>query len=130
MSLSSNATMTLAYAEEITYGVVPSATPRLLRVLDESLKFETKTETSNEINSTRQVSSSVIVDADVSGGFNFELSYHEFDSILASLMSGAFTAYGTGGVKAITGTIAKIAGTLTGTTGDFSGLAVRSVGLV
>jgi len=102
MALASTSQAQLQYLEETTYGVIDTlGTPKKLRMTGEDLKFEIQTETTKEINSTRQVSDSIQVGAEASGGINFELSYHEYDSFIESLLSSTFSAFGTGGVKSL-----------------------------
>lgn len=92
--LASTSSASLAYKEELVYGEVATGAPALLRMLNESLSFDITTETSKEINSSRQVPDSIIVDASAGGGFNFNLSYKEYDTLLEALLASTFVDKG------------------------------------
>lgn len=72
----------LAYTNEVTWGTIPAVAFDSLRFTGESLNFNIANITSNEIRSDRQITDLVQVDAEVSGGFNFELSYGTYDDFL------------------------------------------------
>ena len=121
-SQASTSTASLAYKEETAFGVVASGAPKLLRHTGESLAYSFTQAESAELNAIGQVADAVITDASASGGFNFEAQYKEFDPFIEALLRNTFSSFGTGGVKTLTVTFAKTAGTITGTTGDFTGL--------
>ena len=99
MPLASTSRGQVAYIAEATFGVTPGAgTPRNLRVTGESLDFNISKEMSAEINANRAVSSVVAVGAAASGGVQGELSYQEWDTLLAATLQSTFSAYGTNGV--------------------------------
>ena len=112
-TIASSSTASLEILEETTYGVIESTAPRSLRMLSEDLKFDVKSESTKEINDTRQVTDSIIVDAESGGGVNFELSYREYDDLLEALLAGTFNTFGTNGINTLTVTINKVAGTIT-----------------
>jgi len=98
-TLASTSRAQLAYILEVTPGVTPVVgNGTYLRMTGESLDFAVTKEMSKEIRSDRQISSVVPVGAQASGGFNFHLSYGEYDPFLASLLEDAWTVYGTNGV--------------------------------
>lgn len=121
--LASASSAQLVYLEESTYGVVTAGAGKKLRMTGESLSFEIQTESTKEINDSRQVSDSIQVGATAQGAVNAELSYHEYDPFLEGILAGTFNTFGTNGVNALTVTIVKTAGTITddGTDG-FAGL--------
>lgn len=118
MPLASSSNTTVRYVKEVTFGVNPGTAPKELRVTGESLKYAiTKTE-SKEINSYRSVSSVAATDASASGDLNGELSYGEYDTLLAATLQSTFTEVGTDGVSAAiaaTFTATNITGTGVGT---------------
>lgn len=104
MALASSSTASVAYSEELTtYGSIEAATAgTLLRMTGEDLKYDITSESTKEINSTRQVTDSIIVGAESGGGVNLELSYHEYDPFIEALLANTFTPFGTGGVTTLT----------------------------
>jgi hypothetical protein len=98
-TLASTSRAQLAYILESVFGTTPVAgNGAYLRMTGESLNFDVTKETSKEIRSDRQTSSQVPVGAQAGGGFNFELSYNEFDAFFASTLQDAWSVYGTNGV--------------------------------
>jgi len=102
MALASTSRVQLRYSDEgAAYGVIPATpVPNTLRITGESLSFALKTEVSKEIRSDRQETDLVLTDASASGGFNFELSYNEFDDLMAAACQAAWTVFGVAGVGA------------------------------
>lgn len=88
----------LAYIAEVDWGVTP-ATPALqeIRFTGESLDMAITTETSQEIRSDRAETDLIPVDASVSGGVQFELSYGTYDDWLAALAMSAWVDPGATG---------------------------------
>jgi len=125
MALASTAAAQLRYLKEDSYGSIPTGTPKKLRMTGEDLKFEVQSETSKEINSSRQVSNSLQVGAEASGNINLELSYAEYDPFIEGVLASSFTVFGTGGVKAINITSDSTANTISDADllGSFSGLS-------
>lgn len=115
MGLASTSSAQLGYLEEVTVGTIPVGTPKALRMTGEGLDFAVTTETSKEINKYRQIADAIQVDADGSGDLNLELSYHEYDPFLEALLTNTFdtTFSGVTGVKVLTVTFVKVAGTIT-----------------
>lgn len=115
MPLASSNRMRLTYKPEATYGVpVVGSACYSLRNTGESLDYALSTITSQEIRPDRATTDLIIVDADASGGVNFELSYGEFDWFFESLLQNQFTIFGTNGVGAVVPTSATFtANTLT-----------------
>lgn len=103
MPLGSSSLVNIAIIKETTFGVIPaSATPnapKFLRVTGESLDYSINKEASEEINSTRTVSSMIPLSASASGALDTEVSYLEYDQILESTLQGTFAAFGTNGVS-------------------------------
>jgi hypothetical protein len=84
--------------KETTFGTTPVAgNPMNLRVTGESFEFNVKKEESKELRSDRQIGYVVPVSAGAQGGFNFHLSYGEFDPELESVLQGTWAPYGTNG---------------------------------
>lgn len=115
MPLASGSRTQLSYIAEATFGTTPGAGNGInLRRTDDTLGFKTQTTVSQEIRSDRMTSDLVLVGASAEGGINFELSYNEYDNLLAGMLQNTWTVYGTNGVgPSMTGTWA--ATTLTGT---------------
>lgn len=127
MGLASTSKVQLSYIEEATFGVTPgTGTPSNLRMTGESLAYAIQTESSAEINASRQVTDAVQVSAEASGGVNLELSYREYDPFLEALLGGVYSAtFGVDGVSTLTVTINATAGTITDDGVDgFAGLVV------
>jgi hypothetical protein len=101
----------IGYIEEATFGVTPaSGNYKRLRVTGESLDYAVNKEASAEISDTRGVSSMIILSESASGALNTEVSYKEYDDLLAATLQSVWSAYGTNGV----GT--SFVGTFTATT--------------
>ena len=100
MTYASNAFGQLRYIAEATRGVTPGSGNGVnLRQTGPSIKAKTKFLKSEEIRQDRLTSGSALVDMDIDGGFNFELSGKEYDPFLCNLLGqAAFTHYGTAGV--------------------------------
>lgn len=115
MALASTSLVQLRYVAETVAGTTPNlGNHKNLRMTGESLDFSVQTETSKEIRSDRQTSDLIQVGASCSGGFNFELSFKEYDSLLEAVLQGAWADYGTSGKgAAVSLTINSTAGTLT-----------------
>lgn len=105
----------LVYKQEGTYptnfGVTPAGNGKNLRFTGETLDYTIKTEQSKEIRADRQVTDIIPVSASPQGGYNFEMSFKEYDDWLESVLQGTWNVYGTSGVSA---SIASL--TLTSTT--------------
>lgn len=86
---------------EVTFGVTPvTGNGWDLRVTGESFNFDIKKEASKELRSDRQIGYVVPVSAGGSGGFNFHLSYGEYDPEIESVLQGTWTVFGVNGVGA------------------------------
>lgn len=114
MPLASSSLVQVRYIAESIFGTTPGAgNPRNLRVTGESLDFAVTKEQSKEINSTRTITSVAPVSAAASGGIQGELSYAEYDVLMAAELQSTWTVYGTNGVQAAASTITATATTLT-----------------
>lgn len=114
MALASTSLIQMRYILEVTPGTIPTTGNNYdIRVTGESFDFAIQKEISKEINSSRVTSSEVPVAASSTGGFQAELSYAEYDRLLAGLMQSAWVAYGTNGEAAAASTVAYTATTLT-----------------
>lgn len=115
MAIASSNRAQLRYILESVFGSTPVAgNPNNLRMTGESLSYAIQSDTSKEIRSDRQVTDLVLTGAGASGGFNFEASYKEFDTLLQALFMGTWVVYGTNGVGAsLSITLDSAAGTLT-----------------
>lgn len=89
----------LSYVVESSQGELPSSGDSCaLRVISHTLKPAIATLKSSEIGPTRMARTSVNVDLDVVGGFEFELSYGTCDPFLESAVCGAWAFYGDSGL--------------------------------
>lgn len=97
----SSSLVQLAYAEESVFGVIPAAgNHKYLRMTGESLDFSISKEASEEINSSRSVSSMIPVTASASGGVETEVSYREYDDLIAAALQSSYAVFGVAGVGA------------------------------
>lgn len=114
MALASTSRIQVRYILESTLGTTPTSGQNYdLRVTGESFTFDIQKETSKEINSSRTLISEVSVSATSPGGFQAELSYAEYDRILAALMQSTWTVFGTNGVSGTGSTVTFTTTTLT-----------------
>ena len=99
MALANTSLAQVRRIKEATFGVTPVAgNGGNLRVTGESFNFDVKKEESKELRADRQIGYVVPVSAGATGGFNFHLSYGEYDPEMESALQSAFTVYGTNGV--------------------------------
>lgn len=105
----------LRYVVESAFGVIPATpAPNNLRQTGESLAFAIQTSTSKELRSDRQITDLVQTGAGASGAVNFEMSYKEFDTLIAAALQSTWVVYGTLGLGAAVALgINSTAGTLT-----------------
>jgi len=80
--MSDSSRVQMAYANEVTWGVIPAVAFTSLRFTGEGLNFNIANIVSNEIRSDRQITDLVQVDAEASGPLNFEMSYGTYDDFL------------------------------------------------
>ncbi len=114
MALASTSRVQMRYILESVLGTIPTTGNSYdLRITGESFNFDLTKETSKEINSARTTLSQVAVSASSAGGIQAELSYAEYDRLLASLMESTWTVYGTNGVQGTPATVTATATTLT-----------------
>lgn len=114
MALASTSLIQIRFIQESTLGTTPTTGQNYdLRVTGESLDYAIQKEVSKEINSSRTTISEAPVSASASGGVQGELSYNEYDALLAGLMQSTWTVYGTNGVQGSASTITATATTLT-----------------
>ncbi len=114
MALASTSRVQMRYILESVLGTIPTTGNSYdLRVTGESFNFDLTKETSKEINSARTTLSQVAVSASSAGGIQAELSYAEYDRLLASLMESTWTVYGTNGVQGTASTVTATTTTLT-----------------
>ncbi len=82
-TLSASNRTQVAYKLEGTYptnwSVLQGGNGNLVRITGETLDYTQGTEQSKELRSDRQVTDTITVSASAQGGFNFEMSYREFD---------------------------------------------------
>ena len=77
----------------------------LVRITGETLDYNIGTTQSQELRSDRQVTDTIPTSATSQGGFNFELSYREYDWVLEGVAQSTYTEYGTAGVSAAIATL-------------------------
>lgn len=88
----------LAYIPETEVGKTPdTGKGTKLRMTGESFEQTISKEVSKEMNDTRQTVGMFLTDAQVSGGWQFELSAREYDPILEALLMGTWSEYGSQG---------------------------------
>lgn len=123
MATSDANTTSLAFCQESTYGTLPGSPDfKLLRLTGETLGHGKETIQSQEIRSDRQVPDLVEVGSSATGGFNFELSFLEYQAFLEALLCGTITEYN---VASVAGDIDESAETFTATTpGDVEDVPV------
>lgn len=98
MTIATTSRAQLRRIKEATFGVTPVAGNSMnLRVTGESFNFDSKKEESKELRSDRQIGYAVPVSAGAMGGFNFHLSYGEYDPEFESVLQGTWGIYGTNG---------------------------------
>ena len=89
----------LAYIPEDEPGVIPEKGKGInLRMTGESLLGSVTKEASKEIDSSRQINSIHITDAQTGGGVNFELSAGEYDTLFEAALLGSWSKFGDNGV--------------------------------
>lgn len=97
--LASTSRTQLRRIKETTFGVTPGAgNSSNLRFTGESFNFDIKKEESKELREDRQIGYVVPVSAGAVGGFNFHLSYSEYDPEIESILQGTWNKHGTEGV--------------------------------
>jgi len=93
MSIADTSGTRLAYVTESTEGTTPSSPSfQNLRFTGESITGEKQTVSSNEIRPDGNVPDVTKVGQMVSGGFDFELTYATFDSLLESALLGTWSS--------------------------------------
>lgn len=80
------------FVKEAVFKTTP-ATPALqsMRYTGESIAYNRKNITSNEIRDDRMTADLITVGADVAGDLNFELSYESFDELIAAALCSAWS---------------------------------------
>lgn len=116
MTLGVTNRVALRIKPEATWGTTPTTGNYYgLRITGETLKYAIQTVQSNEFRSDRMITDLVQVAGEATGDINFEFSYGEFDSLLASALQGPWSAIGTGGATTGTATYVSSTGlTITG----------------
>lgn len=112
----------LRYAVEPSFAGTTPTTGLALRNTGESLAYAIQTTTSQEIRSDRQVTDLIQTGASASGGYNFEMTYNEHDTLIQAAMQGTWSVYGTNGVGA-----AFVATTMTSTTINGTALPITNL---
>ncbi len=116
-TLSASNRTQVAYKLEGSYptnwSVLQGGNGNLVRITGETLDYTQGTEQSKELRSDRQVTDTITVSASSQGGFNFEMSYREFDWILEGIAQSTYTEYGTAGVSASIATLTLASSTIT-----------------
>jgi len=105
MTLASSSLVNVRAIKEATFGVTPvSGNPTNLRVTSESLSYDLSKKASDEIKSSRTVSSMISVGATVTGNLAQEVHYAGIEPFMESALQSTFTEFGTDGVGAATST--------------------------
>lgn len=84
----------LGYVAEVAWGVTPTSpapTFQAIRMTGESLKITNESVVSDEIRPDRNVSSTILVGGDASGGIDGELSDATFEAFFESVLFGAWS---------------------------------------
>lgn len=79
----------LSYIAESAFGVTPSGSLQRMRITGETLRQETQSVASNEIDSTRQIAELIRTGVNAAGGVNLELSYAAHDTLIAAALGSA-----------------------------------------
>jgi len=111
----------LAYVREETWGATTATTNMTdLRWTGESFSYNLTKTKSTEIRSDRQTTDLILTGAECTGGFNFELSYGEFDDLVV----GALWSTGWSTASTISNTVIGLnsGGRIYRDTGNFSSL--------
>lgn len=99
MPFANSSSAQLGYIAEATFGVTPnSGNYKRLRMTGESLDYTISKEASEEINDTRTIASMIPLSASASGGTEHEISYQEYDELIAATLQASYAVYGTNGV--------------------------------
>lgn len=102
MPFASSAFGQLRYIPETVYNQIPGAGNGInLRMLSPTAKAAVATTKSQEIRPDRLSTGLTRTDLNIDGGFNFELSAREYDPFLQSVLLGAYSHYGTGGLGTV-----------------------------
>lgn len=110
MEISSTSRVSVQTVQETDFGVIPSVgNHRAMRVTGITLKPSQQFEDSMELRDDRQISDTVNVGENISGGLNFELSYREFDEQFAAALQGTWSVFGADGIGAVIPTSATFA---------------------
>jgi hypothetical protein len=118
----------LYFGEEVTWGTLATCTFQELRFTGESFAYNITNITSTEIRSDRQITDLIQTDADVTGGFNFELSYDSFNEMLEGAL---WSDWSTPLAISALGIGIEVGGTLTagaGATNDTANFSLATVG--
>lgn len=86
MAIADTARAQLRHLLESTWGTTPASPLVDLRMTSESLVYNIATTQSEEIRSDRQVTDLPQTEFNAGGGFQFELSYGEYDDLLTGVM--------------------------------------------
>lgn len=87
MALASSSRVQVTYAKETVFGTTDAAAPsKNLRATSENLAYSISKETSAELNKNRGSSSMVPVSGEASGPVSGELSYGEWDELMAAVL--------------------------------------------
>lgn len=100
MSIADSSETRLAYINEAAWNTTP-ATPAFqnIRMTDEDFAKEKATGVSNEIRPDAEVADLVRLGVSASGGFGFELSHGDFDTLFEHTLRGTFAAAVTGATQ-------------------------------
>lgn len=100
MSIADSSETRLAYINEATWNTTP-ATPAFqnIRMTDEDFAKEKATGVSNEIRPDAEVADLVRLGVSASGGFGFELSHGDFDTLFEHTLRSTFAAAATGAMQ-------------------------------
>lgn len=79
----------MSYIAESTFGVTPSGSLQRMRITGETLRQDTQSVASDEIDPTRQIAEFVRTGINATGGINYEMSYGTHDVMLASALGSA-----------------------------------------
>lgn len=114
MTLASSSLVNVRAIKEVTFGVTPGAgNPTTLRVTSEGLSYDLTKKASDEINSSRTVSSMIATGATVTGSVTQEVHYAGIEPFMESTLQSAFSEFGTDGVGTASTSTAITATTIT-----------------
>lgn len=115
-TLASSSQVEIHYTKEMVFGVTPPAGAKNLRVTGESLDYSLEKHYSKSLHRSRTSAKSKSLKSTAGGGVTSELSYGDYDILLAALLQDAWSVYGVNGEQSVPVSVIATATELTSTT--------------